>query len=343
MTGSTQSASLNSWSVLPVLGWLRWKRWPVPQWRPRLYAVAAPLVPELGRHQARLKAFSYVFDERKSCDEREYIAPVVDALELDATFMLCDDAWTLRDLETWSVEHDVIWRNVFAPLPMRLHDAAERAGCRVILDGQFGDGLCVRKQPLLRRTVSGLFGVQDRAMRPLLGRLIGRLRQIRRAVRGDLYAHPGLHPKLKRLVRETPPHTSDVPLGRIVDPSWALSRSEVSKAGHRRGLRVESPYYDRDLVEFMAALPSNQLHRPDRNRYIQRNAMLVKLPRSNSERMGKTWVTPLMEMGLLDGERESFLKILRRERAVQAGYIDGDWLRAAVCDDGALRENLGHW
>ena len=101
-----------------------------------------------GLAQERLKSFSYVFDELKSCDEREYIQPVVDRLGLDATYLPGDDKWTLKDLASWPVERDYIWSDPYVLLPAAVAAAARDAGCRVLLNGHFGD-------PVHRRALLG--------------------------------------------------------------------------------------------------------------------------------------------------------------------------------------------
>lgn len=106
-----------------------------------LAALATGLLPESNLPQRRLKTFSYVFDELKSCDERAYIQPVVDHLGLAAASTPCDDKWALKDLARWPMERDTIWNDAYSWLVVAVAEAARSAGCRVLLSGQYGEVL----------------------------------------------------------------------------------------------------------------------------------------------------------------------------------------------------------
>jgi hypothetical protein len=58
--------------------------------------------------------------------------------------------------------------------------------------------------------------------------------------------------------------------------------------------------------------------------------MIGKVPDSVAERRGKTGFVPLMERGLFDRERATFLSILGRGRIVDRAYVDPQWLREAM-------------
>lgn len=321
-----------------------------------LAAVAAPLVPQLGLPQRRLKTFSYVFDELTDCDEREYIHPVVDRYELDATYLPCDDRWTLKDLSNWPVMRGYLWSDAYVGLPTAAAEAARDAGCRVLLNGQYGDALYTSGRywatDLLR---DGRFGELARAVRnyhrrihwrddlikPGLRQLIPwRLKRLLRRFRALLRVReqwPAIHPDLgrrtefaRRLGNDSRECRFDAGrwtrLSSLTASYWSQGFGETRGYHNRFGLEVESPYHDRRLVEFIMALPADQLGRPWRNRWIQRNAMRDLLPASVSERESKTSFDPLMTRGLGERESETLRRILSHPLGVRYHLIDGAWL-----------------
>jgi asparagine synthase (glutamine-hydrolysing) len=107
-----------------------------------LAARAACLLPGANPAHPRLRSFSYVFDRHPACDERAYIEPVVAQHGLDAAYIPSDDAWTFHYLAEQPIAGDFLWTDCYVELPRRVARAAQDAGCRVLIDGHFGDTLC---------------------------------------------------------------------------------------------------------------------------------------------------------------------------------------------------------
>lgn len=325
-----------------------------------LAAVAARLLPAAGLPQSRLKSFSYVFDELASCDEREYIRPVVERCGLEATYLPADDKWTFKDPAHWPVERDYLWSDAYVLLPLTVAQAARDAGCRVLLNGQFGDALFV----------GGAYWAADLLRDGRLGDLTRALMAHRREIdwRRDLLRHglaellpptlwrayrrwrpgraawmqSGLHPDLmartglaQRWAREERDRRYSAPgqwrrLRALIDSSWSNGAGEVRKLYNRLGLEVESPYYDRRILELVMAVPADQLGRPWRNRWVQRNAMRGLLPEAVCERRTKTGFEPLMERGLRERELAGIRRLFEDARCVHGGYVDPGWLRRVL-------------
>lgn len=334
-----------------------------------LAAVAARLLPETGLAQTRLRSFSYVFDELKACDEREYIRPVVERLALDATFLRGDDKWPLKDLAQWPVERDSIWADAYALLPAAVAAAARDAGCRVLLDGHFGDilflggsywaaglvsdgrwkdlGRALREHGRAIRWRSDLVEHGLRQLVPVrFKRVLHRLKRTPPAQRSA-----SLHPAMAERVRLRARLAEDprarrfaapgqwVRLTALTDSSWAEGSGEARRYYNRHQLEVESPYYDRRLVEYAMALPADQLGRPWRNRWMQRNAMTGLLPAAVHERTAKTDFDVLMTRGLFEREAETVRNILARARSVHRRYVRREWLERALGDKRFAAEN----
>src|SRR5574341_1543956 len=86
-------------------------------------------------------AYSFVFDQFESCDERRYIDTLISRHHLHFTPVLSDDCWTLSALEQWL---PVFSEPFFAPYDSMFYKALAQAradGVRVMLMGHGGDSL----------------------------------------------------------------------------------------------------------------------------------------------------------------------------------------------------------
>jgi len=330
-----------------------------------LAALTAPLLAP-----AALKTYSYAFDELATCDEREYIRPVVDRYGLDATYIPCDGQWTLRDLDRWPMERDYIWSDAYAWLPRSVMEAASRDGCRLLLAGYYGDTLACGGRfwalDMLRGLRWGqLAGILARQSRGIDWRgdlLQGALQQLLPQQLAQVYyrlqprplqsLHPGMHPHLaqRTRLRERIAHTQ--PWRRFRAPGlggryrtltenvFPQGRATVRKAYNRFGLEPESPYYDRRLVEFVLAVPADQLARPGWDRWMHRKAMTGLLPEPVRLRRRFTEFGALADKGLRHKEIETVRALLRQPQIVAREMIRADWLQRAVQD---LEGGVGDW
>jgi asparagine synthase (glutamine-hydrolysing) len=89
------------------------------------------------------------------------------------------------------------------------------------------------------------------------------------------------------------------------------------------------PYLDRDLVDFLLAVPRNQLVRPGRRRFMMRNAMKGIVPGEVLERKRKASVQrgPLVA---LRRNQQTLRDLLVSPRASERGYVDRPRANAAL-------------
>ncbi len=338
--------------------------------RPRLHPACRPGDPAAGRDpgtQRRLKTFSYVFDLLGNCDERAYIRPVVDRLGLDATAIPCDDQWALKDLARWPVERDTIWSDAYHWLVVAVAQAARDSGCRVLLNGQYGDVLflggyhwaaeMIREgrwrelARLWRAQGDYVEGWRDLIRNGLVPLLPHGVKQVLRRLRArPVWGNPGLHPALARRTRLKErgrgPEQERRPRGPgqsvrqaiLTDNSWPQGFGDTRKFYARHGLQAESAYYDRRLVELVMALPADQLGRPWRGRWIQRNAMHGLLPEAVAERPFKTDFERLTRLGLFAREAPAVRSLLTDARCVEREFVRADWLRSTLALGGAVSQ-----
>lgn len=319
-------------------------------------AVAARLLPETGHGEERLKTFSYVFDELASCDERQYILPMVDHCHLDAAFVHSDDLWPLRDLPRWPSYLAIPAQDCYVWLRIGVLKAARAAGCRLLLSGLSGDELfhgssywlvdVLRERrvgevaPEVARNLAALSWSEDLLGNGLRMMMPAGLRRAyrRRRPRPIRWSNPGLHPDLiartglverrlrfqysDRFTQLAQWHRYRVLFDNATTESTTVSR-ELSLSF---GLDESNPYMDRRLLEFAMAIGADRLGLPHRTKRLLRDAMAGLLPEVVRQRPDKTGLDDLFTKGLLVRERDTVQAILRDPQIVRREFIRSDWL-----------------
>jgi asparagine synthase (glutamine-hydrolysing) len=320
-------------------------------------AVATSLRKESPAIQPRLKTFSYVFDELRSCDEREFIFPVVERLGLDANYICCDDRWTLRDLPDWPLERDFVVSDAYIWLPIAVMRAARAAGCQVLLTGHFGDALFWDADYWIAAMLrDGRLGEAVRTLvtshsvnvwrQTLAGPGMRSLipRGVRKAYRRSRPRPPAVWQEMVHrdlIVRtQTRPRRAAVALERdfpapgqrqhheTLTGSALLEGRPVARRFYcRHGLEYAEPFCDRRLASFAMAIPADQWGRPGRSKCLLRNAMAGRLPEAVVERRSRTGFEALWDRGLRERERASVEMLLKDPLIVRRGYVRAEWLR----------------
>lgn len=315
-----------------------------------------------GSAPARLRSYSYVFDELASCDERPWIGPVVALYDLEANLLPSDEAYTLRDPATWPSRRGFPDSDAFARLPESVRAAAARDGIRQLLVGHYGDALFLSGRLWLAAMLR-----DGRALEALA--ILWR-RRAHVAWRRDLWEmglRAALPPRWKRRVRGQWPRglhdlapsvsrglarrtdladrlgaTIAVPEG--ANPAQAAlyedllfgPRPQALAAARpdyeRLGVDLADPLHDRRVVELVATLPADLLGLPGASKRVLRDATAGLLPPYVRRRPGKTDFTPLFRRGLYDRERRTVEHLLRRPRIVDLDYVNASWLERAVAD-----------
>lgn len=319
---------------------------------PTLAALAAPLLPEL-TGQARLKSFSYSFNELESCDERFFIRPVAEQYNLETTYIPCDHRWSFKDIHEWPVSRDYLNSDVYAWLPAAVREIGARAGIRGLLAGYFGDTLMGgghywaldmardKKISLLGQTTRanwGKFDWRDSFLEFGLRRFIPlEISRAYRRVRPRKVESiaPGIHQELfgridRHKVQSPLPSPDRTPPG-FRQRYQALTGSNFSQSVvirhqyNRCGMELLEPYYDRRLVEYVLSIPAYILGRPGSHRRLHREAMIGLLPEEVRLRSRRTSFVPLLRKGLTL-EMNNLRQLMARPLVVERGYIRADWL-----------------
>jgi asparagine synthetase B (glutamine-hydrolysing) len=95
------------------------------------------------------------------------------------------------------------------------------------------------------------------------------------------------------------------------------------------GIEVRHPFLDQRLVEYVLALPGEQLFRLGSSKSLLRRAMRGILPERIRLRADKTRFTSFIDFVLLERSAGEIVELLREPRSANLGILDGDALRSA--------------
>ncbi len=330
-----------------------------------LAAIAARHFPSEVNYQKRLKTYSYTFDRFGECDERCFFSPLIERLNLDAKLIPGDYLWTFKDLPSQNIPRDDFFFDCYSNLSLSVVRHAYESGTQVLLDGQYGDTLFggsdyFVSDLLLKKRLLKLLGILfanwkhvdlqhhivTYGLRQLVPFTIKQLFRHFRPAQLSLEYYPGITEQ-RRLQIEKVLKKNDILKKSInksisswlpsrkyrftayTDPAWTVPYDSLVTRQQYPVYRC-SPYFDRRLVEFMFALPTEQLSRPGRSRWIQRSAMKRLLPVEVVERTSKTRFDPLLYEGLAHKERMIVDDLSTASLAVKQGWVKESWLRQMI-------------
>ena len=313
---------------------------------PSVAALAVERLARLGKGQ-RLASFSWVFDEFPECDERRWIDPLVTRLDLEATYVVGDPYWTLRDPDTWPLNPSTPFSNAHRTLKQALYAAAAGRGIRTLLTGVFSDRLFVGWESwLASRMADGHWGELPRHVArlasgrdprriwhdPALRALLGGVAPIRRLGAPCREKPPWLTQHAWKVVQESERRpcsfSSGVPERRtshVFSDLSRLSPSEIFFAS-QAPLELRDPFRDLRVVRFMLAIPPAQLERGAVQKYVLRRAMKDRLPEEIVGRTEGTPLDPVYRKRFLGPGAEEVGRLLRIPDALWRGLVEEEWL-----------------
>jgi asparagine synthase (glutamine-hydrolysing) len=309
---------------------------------------------ETGAAVAPVHALSWLFPRHASADEAQNLDAIeaqhqlaIARIPAPAIALLDDERW-VRTLEFPRLRWDSEARSL---------SAARAAGCAVVLDGYFGDQMISSDAPmfdLLRRCriVRGVreFRATARSMRDTPpGQLLGEYAQyflweiapeqalrLRRALRWRL-RRDGRPRWYSRRFRDLAYRRSQLQrrgAGPFASTQAALcSRhfttthrlnmvEESNKLAAAHGLERAYPFMDRDLVEFVMAIPGEVVNWRGIYKGLFREAMIGILPESIRRRDWKADFTAVASDAAADGYARFREWFGPESRAAACGYID---------------------
>lgn len=306
----------------------------------------------------KLQACSFAFDKLEHCDERVYTRAMEEELGIQVAHIDTEEFWYLGDEEAYqpSLETPFMsWEGAFQNMLRGLADQ----GARVILTGHGGDGLVTGSSRIhadrLRRgdlrVVADIIKLSQASAGtgfPL------------KSMRWALYHHL-VEPWMSKRFRDRfGKQQADSPIPPWLDAGF-VERTDLvarmnSEPDHRRfrelardrvynhlvryngdgrvaywldrfsarfGIEARHPYFDQRLVEFVHAIPGDQLFRHESTKSLLRRAMVGILPKTVRQRTRKTQFGSFVDMGLREKEAGKIENLLNSSVAAEEfGILD---------------------
>jgi asparagine synthetase B (glutamine-hydrolysing) len=303
--------------------------------------IAALAARAKGRAQIPLYASSWVFDELKASDEREFMLPVVERFDLKWLPVPADNLWPLSDFETWPHDPNSPIDNPYRRLSTASYDAVAAQGCRVLLNGEFGDHLFAgwaywlrdllsegRLLAAAREVYSGLRSDGAASLRsPLVRALFGKTRQTHR----NEPKMPWLSPRAASLLADHPeiPHSVRRPeqWQQLCHPENALGPTlEIRHAAHH-GIENRRVFRDLRLIELALQMPAHLFRRAGSHKWLLRQLNRGLLPEPTRTRRWTSTLAPLFIRGVFEREADRVEDLLWSNDRHWPALVREDWMR----------------
>lgn len=274
------------------------------------------------KHHRTLSAYSWVFDHYAEADERAISGPICEAYGLEQIKINCDHIWPDHSPQTKLDPLGPIY-NPFMSFNHELFKQAQSNHVSTMLNGIHGDLLYGYTQGILyelvaRGRIRDAFSEAKRLRKSVASwraflslyllkpvRIVNWFLSAKRKSTVDSLERvlqPSVMSKISRaqhyLHKESSsalrPNQWCIVLGDFVGRDLAIGRYIESEYSIER----RYPFRDRDLCEFMLAIPSDQLAFGGELRPIVKRAFAEEFPRNLRERVGKTSFAKVMREGM---------------------------------------------
>ncbi len=327
-----------------------------------------------------LHTYSFAFETLRDCDERHVSRLITDHYHLPATPVPADDLYPFAEYPAHGPTRDAPQSMVFQPLENFSLGRARADGAATMLSGHRGDlvvsmlydafaylraglwreardtlGLAqmrwrraagIARQQLV---VPALMAWGPAALQPRLRARYWPAIAGRRSgppcpdwMRADFAARVGLAQAIAHV--EAPAGLHDPSARRryetIFMESQARNMVESNRDHARHGFDYADPWSDRRLVEFILAIPQDQVQRPGEFKRLAKRAMAGVMPEAARTRLGKVPLSPLADRAL---HSPAVADLLSNTELAARGYVDADRVQALLEDARAGRAAPGIW
>ena len=307
-----------------------------------------------------LKSYTWVFDEHEDVDERKYIKGVVERLGIEAQHLPADQIW--HDWKQLRTCNPILpFTTPFLALQDALLQRAAQDGTRVILSGLGGDMLytgtghlfahLLKQGRILETARQGIsawrhLGSPREFLRRYLVNVLRKPKAVK-AVIPDWLTNRG-----KQTLQDEESWLADEQCLALRPDQYfnvigTLEGEDISYGRHldaAHGVERRYPFRDRELAEFLLAVPTEQLFWRGVSRPIVRAGYKDSLPASVLNRIGKTDFSSFMQSGIGQDNHAKAL-ILGKDRFF-GSLIDLSYLPDGKCDSpthSLLRWRLGYY
>ena len=267
----------------------------------------------------KVNAFSWVFDEHPIADERKYSKVVCEDFSIKANWINCDHVWPQFDEDT-CCNPVLPFHSPYSEFNQRLFDHAQQQGVSVMLSGVGGDMLYTGTEGILFELLkTGQFNklmsevkclISDSgskwlfAKKYLLTPLIRGFLERRRINKSVSFAF--LSDSIQSSLNNQKSNLDSIMWKSLRPKQYVnvIGSYEGEDAGYGKHMdakyQIERrfPFRDRDLVEFMLAIPSDQLSFALEQRPIVKRAFEEEFSEELITRNSKTNFTSVILAGI---------------------------------------------
>ncbi|HEY8132324.1 MAG TPA: asparagine synthase-related protein [Thermoanaerobaculia bacterium] len=299
-----------------------------------------------------IRAYSFVFDDYSTCDERVYSQAAAARYGFAHTCVPADDCWSLSRFEDWRPVFTEPHFGAYEDAWYKVLSRAREDGVRAMMTGDGGD-FVVGGSPyylsdwLLQGRWRAFYGeVRARVSRPGQSALRGVVPAVfgllPRSLQGRLSRHGLAHLDTWIPPRLRPRHRAHTPapLHQGQYAWWYQFRDLLNhftygyhnafkdRQMRRFGLEVRQPFFDVRLIQFSLRMPPDVFYRNDTTKVVMREALRDILPPVIRDRRDKTNLGPLAQVGLRE-RRPAFVEALLEDSELQRrDYVVPDaWKR----------------
>jgi asparagine synthase (glutamine-hydrolysing) len=303
------------------------------------------------RNSKKIQSFSLIFNDIP-CDERFYIKKVTDTGAINPNFVLGDEINPLENVEKVLRHHE---QPIYTPniaLIWNLCKKMQEKNIRIVLGGEGGDPVVSHGQYYLRdlavtwkwktlfqelykyskndneKSFYGLF--KNNIVFPMIPEYIKK--PIRPAYNNTseisiLNKEFGQKIKAEKYLKDMYRTNNDNNTAKKnhyhkITEKLLSPMQLVDKINSAFSLESRHPFYDKRLIEFCYAIPTNIKFRSGWSRYILRIAMTGILPKENQWRTDKTRLNYYYERNLLLYEKELLDETINSENRIVENYVD---------------------
>jgi len=303
-----------------------------------------------------INAYSAVFDQFSSCDERAYSRAASSRYGFRHTCLPCDDCGSLSQLEQWL---PVFTEPYFAPYDGNLYKLlthARKDNLRVMMYGDGGD-LALNGSPAYlgdwllqgrwlhvhRQAQTRAHNLNKPYWRCLAGGLLTLLPvRIQHAI--ENYRGPRVKSWLPKHLsgRFEMNRPSYMHAGR--NAWWYSMREGISQLGDGMynaykdrlmrlfGLELREPFYDLRLLNLVLRVPPDTLNRDGKTKVLLRESLHDILPPLIRDRTDKGQLSPLMHNGLRERRRHFVEALLEHSELERREYVEPESWKQAIND-----------
>ncbi|MCZ3364273.1 MULTISPECIES: lasso peptide isopeptide bond-forming cyclase [Methanobacterium] len=296
----------------------------------------------------KINTFSQIFDETPESDERFFIKKVIDKHEIKANFVNVDFISPLEDIKTVLWYQDQPFYTPHITKLVKFYQKINEESIKIVLSGQGGDQIVSHGNNYLRELALTF------SWKELIKEINGRSsnsHENKFKILLEKIIFPSVPYDLKKLIKLFLRKNEDLFINEDYLKSLGIDNVDYneslkqfsSKKYHYHAINdaydktvfettdrlvacsdieLRYPFYDKRLIEFCYALPTEMKLKCGWSRYILRIAMEDILPTEIQWRYNKTDLRPTYEKNFLLFEKSTLKKIIYDDNSIIKSYVN---------------------